>query len=182
MQIEHIEVEPLSKEAFSPYGHILGAGTVPDFERPGLQNWRMPFHSDAPLRLQVMRYTTQQKQLSLFERHICVTEARTPVGDAAAILVVAGDPAVNAPPTPDTVRAFYLDGSVGVMFYKGVWHGLDCFPARTRYVDYLFLSDAATEDEIEAEQDPRPGSRTELFDFAAQNLSFQIVDPQGLLT
>ncbi len=103
------------------------------------------------------------------------------MGDAAAVLVVAGAPENDEPPKPETVRAFYLDGSVGVMFHKGVWHGLDCFPAGTPYVDYLFLSDAETEDEIEASQEPRPGRRTELFDFAERNLAFEIVDPEGLL-
>ncbi|MGR3513840.1 MAG: ureidoglycolate lyase [Paracoccaceae bacterium] len=181
MKIEQISVEPLSKEAFLPYGQLLAAGSLPDFERPGLQNWRVPFHSDAPLRLQVMRYSKQTKELSMFERHHYVTEARSPVGNAAAILVVAGDPEIDEPPRPETVRAFFLDGSVGVMFHKGVWHGLDCFPARTPHVDYLFLSDAATEDEIEASQEPYDGNRTELFDFAEQGLGFEIVDPRGLL-
>ncbi len=80
MKFEPIAVEPLSKEAFSPYGQLLAAGSMPDFQRPGLQNWRLPFHSDAPLRLQIMRYARQEKRLSLFERHLCVTEAPEPGG------------------------------------------------------------------------------------------------------
>lgn len=181
MRVESVEVEPLSKEAFEPYGHLLAAGSIPDFQRPGLHNWRLPFHSDAPLRLQVMRYEAQPKQLSLFERHLCVTEARCPIGDAAAVMVVAGDPTQDAQPETGSVRAFYLDGIAGIMFHKGVWHGLNCFPARTHFVDYLFLSDAKTEDEIEASMEPRQGVRTELFDFAEQQLTFRIIDPKGLL-
>ena len=177
-----IEVEPLTQEAFAPYGWLLIAGDAPDFNRPGLMNWRLPFHSDAALRLQVMRYSQQQRQLSLFERHTQVTEARTPIGNAAAILVVAGDPAQDAPPDAGPVRAFYLDGSQGIMFRKGVWHGLDCYPAHQDYVDYLFLSDAATEDEIELTPGPRQGLRTELFDFAEQNVTFHIIDPTGVMT
>lgn len=181
MNTIEIAIEPLGEETFAPYGWLLGAGDLPDFQRPGLMNWRLPFASDAPLRLQVMRYANQVKKLSLFERHTFVTEGRSPIGDAAAILVVAGDPTQDALPEAGSVRAFYLDGSVGIMFRKGVWHGLDCFPARTPSVDYLFLSDAATEDEIEATAAPEQGQRTQLFDFAAQQISFQVTDPKGLI-
>lgn len=182
MKIEDIEVEPLTVEAFAPYGWLLVAGDAPDFNRPGLKNWRIPFHSDAILRLQVMRYSKQLRQLSMFERHPHVTEARSPIGNAAAILVVAGDPAKDAPPDAGPVRAFYLDGSQGIMFRKGVWHGLDCYPAHRAHVDYLFLSDAATEDEIELSPGPRQGVRTEIFDFAEQNVTFRIMDPNEVMT
>jgi len=181
MLIKEIEVEPLSSEAFAPYGWLLAAGDTPDFEHTGLKNWRLPFHSDMPLRLQVMRYSLKKRQLSLFERHTQVTEGRSPIGDAAAILVVAGDPTQDADPEAASVRAFYLDGATGIMFRKGVWHGLDCYPAHRDYVDYLFLSDTATEDEIEESIAPRPGVRTDLFDFSEQNLTFQITDPKGVM-
>ena len=179
--IKDIHVESLSTKAFAPYGWLLTAGNEPDFERPGLRNWRIPFNSDATLRMQVMRYSTQRRQLSMFERHLNVTEARSPIGDAAAILVVAGDPAQDALPDVDSVRAFYLDGSIGIMFRKGVWHGLDCFPAHSAYVDFLFLSDAATEDEIEETKQPRQGLRTEIYDFAEQNVAFKITDREGVI-
>lgn len=181
MLIKDIAVEPLTAEAFAPYGWLLTAGDKPDFETPGLKNWRLPFHSDMPLRLQVMRYSVQEKQLSLFERHTQVTEARSPIGDAAAILVVAGDPSRDVTPDAGSVRAFYLDGTTGIIFRKGVWHGLDCYPAHSAHVDYLFLSDTATEDEIEESIVPRQGVRTELFDFAEQNLTFRVTDPKGVM-
>jgi ureidoglycolate hydrolase len=179
--IKDIEIEPLSATAFAPYGWLLAAGDAPDFERPGLKNWRLPYESDAELRLQVMRYSKQQRQLSMFERHIKVTEARSPIGDATAILVVAGSADQASIPDVSSVRAFYMDGTQGVMFRKGVWHGLDCFPVHHAHVDFLFLSDAATEDEIEASKDPRQGIRTELFDFADQDTEFRITDPKGVM-
>lgn len=186
MNVHDIVVETLSAEAFTPYGWLLAppfAGSQPpDFQRPGLQNWQIPYHSDAPLRLKIMRYSKQQRQLSVFERHPYVTEARSPIGDAAAILVVAGTTVRDTPPDAGSVRAFYLDGSTGIMFRKGVWHALDCFPARTEHVDYLFLSDAATEEEKEKSTAPRPGRRTDVFDFSASNLAFRITDPKGLST
>ena len=118
----------------------------------------------------------------MFERHTQVTEARTPINNATAILVVAGDLSEDVLPEVGSVRAFYLDGTYGIMFRKGVWHGLDCFPVHSVSVEYLFLSDAATEDEIEASREPIQGERTELFDFSDQNIAFQITDPQGVIT
>lgn len=174
-----IALEPLTALTFEPYGWLLAAPDGPaDFTRPGLSNWRLPFKSDAELRLQVMRYGVQDMRLSCFEKHTRVTEARTPIGPAPAVLVVAGDPKTQAPPTPGSVRAFLLDGSTGIMFRPGVWHGLDCFPVRPPFVDYLFLSDSATEDEIETLGDPAQGVRTQIFNFP---MEFTVTDPLGLM-
>lgn len=180
MQKIEIPLEPLSDEAFAVYGWILKGTGAPDFSEPRLKNWRLPFSSEDALRLQIMRYSQQEMRLSMFERHINVTEARHPIGPAAAVLVVADEAPDRDMPDINAVRAFYLDGTHGIMFRKGIWHGLDCYPARTPYVDYLFLSDAATEDEIESLPNPASGTHTHVYDFAPHGTKFQIIDPQGL--
>lgn len=182
MQTIDIPLERLNATAFAPYGWILESGLSADYVRPGLKNWRLPFSSADTFRLQVMRYSNRDMRLSMFERHVSVTEARHPIGDAPAVVVVAGDPEKNAPPTQQSIRAFLLNGDTGIMFRKGVWHGLDCFPARSAHVDYLFLSDAATEDEIEAQDTPTNGVHTQIFDFMDKGVTFQITDPEGLTT
>lgn len=62
------------------------------------------------------------------------------------------------------------------MFRKSVWHGLDCFPVYRSQADYLFLSNGAIEDEIEASKAPRQGVRTELFNLTDHNVAFRIID------
>ena len=181
MDLIDVPLQPLTAAAFSPYGWILDAGQKPDYARPGLENWRLPFVGRDTLRLQVMRYSNRNMRLSMFERHINVTEARHPIGNAAAVLVVAGDLTLDGPPSADSIKAFLLDGQKGIMFRQGVWHGLDCFPARTEHVDYLFLSDAATEDEIESQGSPGNGVHTHIFDFAEKGLAFRVIDPKGVL-
>lgn len=178
-----LPLEPLDAARFAPYGWLLTAGNGPaDFERPGLGNWRLPFQSDAQLRLQVMRYGYQEMRLSRLEQHLCVTEARAPIGYAPAVLIVAGTPGTNNIPAVDTLKAFFLDGKTGIMFRPGVWHGLDCFPVAPPHVDYLFLSDSATEDEIEAHSGPVQGVRTRIFDFLSEaDTEFTVTDPHGLL-
>ena len=181
MQSFKITLEKLCLEKFDKYGWILEPHGVCDFGRPRLKNWRLPFNSDADPRLQIMRYSNKEHKLSIFERHKYVTELRAPIGRAAAILVVAGEPSSDEVPNVESVRAFLLNGSTGIMFRKGVWHGVDCFPINSEYVDYLFLSDEETENEIEASKKPRNGKRTEIYDFSSLNLSFQIIDTEGLI-
>ena len=176
-----IPVEPLTEAAFQPHGWLLAASDTPSFSRPGLDLWRKPFVSNAPTRLQIMRYHRQPMRFRRLERHIAVTEARFPVAGARAVLIVAGETSTLSPedtPQKEAVRAFLLDGSVGVMFRPGIWHGLDCYPVDADFADFLFLSDEATETEIESQVEPFSGERTHV---AAYPETFCVADPQGLL-
>jgi ureidoglycolate hydrolase len=186
MSMRDVPLEPLSAKGFAPYGWLLAGGDgPPSYARDGLELWRFPFESDAPLRLQVMRYHFQPMRFQRLERHLAVTEARFPAGGAAAVLIVAGatdasDP--QAAPDPSDIRAFLLGGGRGVMFRPGIWHGLDCFPAAPPHADFLFMSDAATEEEIEAQPLPVSGRRTHVVDYALRDgTTFRVVDPAGLL-
>ncbi len=162
-----------------------GQGT-PTFSRDKLDFWKFPFDSDAPLRLQVMRYHHQPMRLHRMERHMFVTEGRCPLNGAGGVLIVGGETDAADPtaaPEPEAVRAFLLDGSVGIMFRKGVWHGLDCFPLKPPYADFLFMVDEVTETEIETIGGPTSGRRTHVFDYqAARGITFQVADPEGLLS
>ncbi|MEM8916902.1 MAG: ureidoglycolate lyase [Pseudomonadota bacterium] len=177
-----IRLEPLTRAAFAPFGWLLEGGSgPPSFTRPGLEHWRFPFEADAPFRLQVMRYHRQALQLSRLERHIAVTEARMPVAANRAVLVVADDKG-DRDPEPETVRAFLLDGSAGIMFKQGTWHGLDCFPVDGPHADFLFLTDQATEAEIEAQPTPVSGQRTHIADYPSdEGPAFVIRDLDGLI-
>ncbi len=174
-----LKPEPLAAESFEPYGWILQGGTGPgDFSRAKLDLWHFPFHSDAQPRLQVMRYHHQPMVFSKLERHLAVTEARYPMNGGKAVLIVAAaSDSADRPTVPEIeqVRAFILDGTKGIMFKKGTWHGLDCYPLTPPHVDFLFLSDIETEREIEGQLEPVTGSRTHVFDFAeANDVEFEV--------
>ncbi|MEM7683369.1 MAG: ureidoglycolate lyase [Pseudomonadota bacterium] len=176
MRTTVVPVRRLTADDFAPYGTLVAGGLgKSDFTRPKLENWRLCFASDAPLRLKVMRYHAQRMVLLQSERHLCITETRCPIGGVQGVLVVAGKTDGDAPPCRDTIRAFLIDGP-GVMLKPDVWHGLDCFPVRAPSADFLFLSDAATEDEIET---VASGVRTNVVDLAPA--VFEIIDPDGLL-
>ncbi len=173
--------ERLTESAFAPYGVVLSGGLRPaDFARPRLDLWRFGFNAQSPARLQIMRYHRQAMRFSQLERHVDVTEARFPIAGAQAVLVVADptpmqDPA--AAPAPESLRAFHLDGSDGVMLHKGAWHALDCFPLTGDHADFLFLSDEATETEIEAWGAPQAGLHTHVVDYSAAGIAFEIALP-----
>jgi len=180
-----IAIEPLTRDSFAPYGQLIAAGDgAPDYARPTLDVWHLDYASDAPFRIQIMRYSHKPMMFSRLERHLCVTEGRLPLNGAMSVLAVAGATlgAGGDMPDPSTVRAFLLDGSSGLIFKPGVWHSLDCFPLAPPYVDYALLSDVATENEIEAGGSKAPDARTNVVDYAARGLEFHIVDSNNVLS
>jgi ureidoglycolate hydrolase len=173
-----LHVEPLSAEAFAPYGQLIAAGEgAADYARPLLDVWYLDYRADAPARIQIMRYHEKPMTFSRLERHIRITEGRIPLNGANGVIAVA-DATGAAPddmPEPSSVRAFRLDGSCGLLFAPGVWHSLDCFPVAAPYADFVLLSDQATEDEIEAWTRPSSGERTHVVDYASRDIEFRIV-------
>lgn len=164
MREHRIVVEPLTASAFEPFGWVVeGGGSEVHFTRPLLDVWTFPFASDAPPRLQIMRYHRQPLRLHRLERHLKVTETRLAMDDAAAVITVAAS-AAPVPP-PETVRAFKLDNRAAVMLRAGIWHGLDCIPVASDYGDFLFLSDHATEEELEGTRTPGAEPRTDVMDY-----------------
>ena len=184
-RIIDVNLERLTHDAFAPYGQIIGAQLEPtDWKRPRLDVWKMPFSIDGTTELRVMRYHYQQLEFQMLERHMSVTESRIPMGGVRAIMVVAGATPLDEPnsfPPPDSVRAFYLDGTQGLMLWRGTWHALDCFPITQPYADFGFISEVETEDEIELSVEPAIGERTQITNYdSSSNVSFRIVDPLGL--
>ncbi len=180
-----IAIEPLTRESFAPYGQLIAAGDgAPDYARPTLDVWHLDYASDAPFRIQIMRYSHKPMVFSRLERHQCVTEGRVPLNGARSVLAVAGATARDSLAAPDsgTLRAFLLDGSAGLMFKPGVWHSLDCFPLEPPHADYALMSDVATETEIEAGGSEAPDARTNVVDYASQGIEFHIADVNGLIS
>ena len=173
-----LEVEPLTAEAFSPFGQLIAARDgAADYARPLLDVWHLDYRADAPIRLQIMRYHEKPMTFSRLERHIRVSEGRIPLDGARAVVAVAGatGAAADDAPDPSAVRAFRFDGSCGLIFTPGVWHSLDCFPLGVPHADFVLLSDNATEEEIEAWTRPSSGERTHVVDYSKRDIEFRIV-------
>jgi len=183
MPVIEIPLERLSREAFSPFGQIIGqSDTPPAFEAAHLRSWRLDFELDGAVELMVTRYRHEPFACTLLERHTGVTQSFIPLGDQPSIMVVAA-PGDASPPAPEAVRAFFVPGDVGIMLWRGTWHALTRFPARPEGAAFALITGYDTQRELEREKaDGTPPTLTEAVDYEAQrDVRFEVVDPEGLL-
>ena len=185
-RIVDIVLEPLTHEAFQPFGQVLSPpATPPAWKRPGLESWRMGgFNMDGNLDLKVSRFLYKPMEFDIMERHLTYTETRMPLSGAQAVFVAATSRNVMNPedrPPPDSLRAFFMDGSQGLLAWKGTWHALDTFPARPPHATFVILTEKETQMEIEHDRGPETTARTHIADYRKDDIKFRVVDPKGLL-
>lgn len=186
MMTVEVPIERLTPESFAPFGQIIGAlPGHPAWERPRLTSWRMDFACDGPPDLKLIRYAYQPMKFTRLERHLNHTETRVPLMGGRFVMVVApGSDRFEkiAIPDPSEVQAFLIDGTAGIMFWKGTWHSLDTYPAEPPHVDVAFISEKGTQAEIEVVgADPESARLTQVIDFAKNDIAFTVVDRHGLL-
>ncbi|MBY5494223.1 ureidoglycolate lyase [Rhizobium leguminosarum] len=140
-----IEIEPLTPEAFAPYGRVLQPHDIPSFDLPTKGLHRFPWQCDAPIVVQLISFKPQPFKVHKIEKHFHVTETRMHIGGSPTVLVV-GEPSDEVP-TISKLRAFRLDRQ-GVMFKLGTWHGVDAYPLGDEPGLFLFLSDKETQSEL----------------------------------
>jgi len=124
-----IVIEPLTSEAFAPFGDVIAAAGMASFQI----NYGMcdRFHDRA--RTEVIgdearigisvgrgRPYALPLALSLVERHPLGSQAFVPMTDDPFLVVVAPD----EDGIPGRPRAFLTDGRQGVNYLRNVWHGV----------------------------------------------------------
>ncbi|MFM7345164.1 MAG: ureidoglycolate lyase [Tagaea sp.] len=168
-----IQVEPFNEESFAPFGIVIGPRATPaEFKGNASEGWLLEFEAMGGAQLMYSRFHHQKMRFSLVERHFGVTQGFVPLNGTPLVMVVA-PPGVS--PSPESLRAFLLDGTRGLLMREGTWHTLDRYPVRPPYVDVLFLTARATHEELMREQAGGPKPRlTELHDFAAQGIEFEV--------
>lgn len=187
LKCTEVEIEPLVAEAFEPFGQIIGRRALPPtFAGPHVAGWRMDFGADGPIDLMFNRFAFMPMEFSEMERHFNVTQSFIPLGGSPSVMVVAprtGRDGAEARPRPATVRAFYVDGSQGVLLWKGTWHALTRFPAHPPFADFVMITGLDTQ--LELERQKSDGSMpllTQVCDFAkAEGVTFKVVDSHGLI-
>lgn len=145
-----LKPQPLTSELFAPYGKVIGeAGHgKPDFVgSAGTKGWKVEMDNAKPL---YMALSTPPVGLIVtqLERHLNVSQAFFPLGGAKAALAVAAPTEGDAPPAPEDVKVFLLDGSVGYVLHKGTWHGLDRVPVTDASTMWLMITDADTQADL----------------------------------
>ncbi len=122
-----LPVEPLTRDAFAPFGDVISLDGARHFPINGGTTER--FHDLATIdvaeaggRTLVNVFRAQPRSLpfevSTMERHPLGSQAFIPLGNGRYLVVV-------APPGPfdeRQIRAFAVAGSIGVNYARGVWH------------------------------------------------------------
>jgi len=171
--VHEVTIEPLTEEAFAPFGQIIAAkDRPPDFRtESGTQGWAIDFRSGKPL---IMLLKTPYRGLSFtkLECHFNLTQTFLPVGGSPAVVAVA-PPSPTADrktlPAPDRIRAFLLDGTKGYALGVGTWHSLDRFPLYPPDTEWVIITDHETQQDLTAAYAGQGGGQlTHEVDYAAE--------------
>ena len=169
--VREIKIEPLTPEAFAPFGELISAkDRPPDFQgESGTQGWAIDFRSGTPL-VMLLKTPYQGLRVTKLERHFNVTQSFLPLGGSPAVVAVA--PAGNGDrtslPGPERVRAFLLDGTVGYALARGTWHSLDRLPLYPPATQWVIITDRETQEDLTAAYAGRGGlALTQEVDYAA---------------
>ena len=122
-----IIIEPMTADAFAPFGDLLEAKGTPDkIINQGLcgrfhDRARMDF-SDGRAGISIFHAEKRDLplKLDLVERHPDGSQAFVPMSHQPFVVVVAEDQ--NG--TPQNIRAFLTEAGQAINIHRGVWHGV----------------------------------------------------------
>ncbi|MAK56008.1 MAG: ureidoglycolate lyase [Pusillimonas sp.] len=125
-----LKLEPLTKEAFAPFGDVIctrgnasfpiNNGTTQRYHHVG----KVQVHGEdgqAGISLAVGGAFSFPINIAMLERHPLGSQAWIPAARNPFVVVVAPNGA-NDRPDENGIRAFYAEGDQGVNYYAGVWH------------------------------------------------------------
>jgi ureidoglycolate lyase len=168
--IHELPIEPLTEEAFAPFGQIISTKTRnPDFRtESGTEGWAIDFRSGRPL-VMVLRTAYQGMRFSKLERHFELTQTFLPLGGSPAAVAVAPPSRDRSViPDPTDVRAFLLDGTKGYALAPGTWHSLDRFPLYPPDTRWVIITDHETQQDLLTAYSGQGGwERTQEVDYGA---------------
>ena len=122
-----IIIEPMTADAFAPFGDLLEAKGTPDkIINQGLcgrfhDRARMDF-SDGRAGISIFHAEKRDLplKLDLVERHPDGSQAFVPMSHQPFLVVVAED----QKGTPQNIRAFLTEAGQAINIHRGVWHGV----------------------------------------------------------
>ena len=180
-QRHRIKIEPLTEEAFQPFGQVIDVkARPPDFRGGGLsQAWMIDFDAAGDMQMSVITVPYAELTFHKLERHFAVTQTFIPLRGSPAVVALAPPTDAqdrNSIPTPEQVRAFLLDGTKGYVLAKGTWHSLDRYPLYPSESVFVMLNDSATSEDLAAAYRGEGGWQyTQEVDYAARfGVTFEV--------
>jgi ureidoglycolate lyase len=126
-----LRAEPLTREAFAPYGDVIDARGVAGVAINDGSAMRFDDFATVDVaregghpRLALFRVQAVAPPLGLrlVERHPLGTQAFVPLGGQRFVVVVASPALEPAQLAPSCFRAFVTDGRQGTSYHRGTWH------------------------------------------------------------
>jgi len=152
MSTVRIKVQPLTAEAFAPFGSPLGPTSTPaDFGEPGAyDHWYGPRHvAEAGEQLSLDYYIAYRRPflVSSMHRHTRSLEGFVPLRGSSifAVCPASEGGGLEVRPEPQLVQAFLVGQDRGVLLKPGVWH-VAHFPLEEA-AGYLIIKSACSGDE-----------------------------------
>ncbi len=175
-------VSQLADESnFAPFGRLVRRpqDSAPNLASGAVESWLLPFASASEPQIMFNRYHNKGREFSVMEKHHKVTQCFFPMGNVPYIMVVGKQNSDDQPLAPEDVKAFYIPGDCGVMLWEHVWHSLARFPVGSEYIDFAFITDLKTQNEIEQHLAGAPApTLTDFLDFAkTHQTQFSVKDP-----
>ena len=133
MNVVHLKVRPMTREAFAPFGVLIDSRGSVEIDlgegKPSLtgatSEWR-PFHFD------------------FMARHKRTMQVISPLASSQSVIAVA-PPNEDDAPDVDRVVAFLVEGRLPYAYHKGTWH-TPPFPVK-EWASYLVVDRAGTLDD-----------------------------------
>jgi ureidoglycolate hydrolase len=153
LRIVDLPVQPLTTEAFAPFGQVIG--TSGDGKPFGPGDAQLDINRGTP-RFYIMELKQRPMTFATITRHLKVTQCLASVGGKPWLLAVAppDDPDnASASPDPDAIAAFHVPGDVAVKLHRSTWHAGPFFGTATLAFFNLELSDTNKADHFSCHLD-----------------------------
>ena len=126
-----IQAQPLTKEAFAPYGdvievagevhHHINSGTIQRFHELATVDVGDDPAAQAIISIAKAGVASElPHRIAVMERHPLGSQAFIPLNATQTIVVVAPD--LNKQPDMERVQAFVTNGRQGFNYHRGTWH------------------------------------------------------------
>ncbi len=112
MKTVRIKAEPLTSEAYKPFGQVIGLDDV-----------HLELRQREKFRMGIIHMKNRGYRITSLNQHRTSTQALVPLDGKACLIVVAPpDTTFDNAADLKKVKAFLCDGSVGINIGLGTWH------------------------------------------------------------
>jgi ureidoglycolate lyase len=149
LKIHELKIEPMTAEAFKPFGELFDAT-----ERPADHRTIVPdkgFEIKGQTVVSVIWQPYQGLTFTQLERHFDITQSFVPMSGSLSAVAVAAPTDNSNPedvPRPDQVRAFLIDGTVGFRYKIGTWHSLNRYILHPPGATFLMINVSPNPSEV----------------------------------